>query len=450
MSKQITIVGGGITGLSAAYLAARKGYSVRVVEGAKSFGGLLSTFEVGGTRLEHYYHHFFTHDAEIQWLIHELDVDSKLSFSAAEMGVFRDQRLYGFSCIADLLRFSPMRFTDKVRFGLTSAYLGKMASWRSYENVSALAWFRKYAGKTTTESLWKPMIQVKFGPHAEDLPLAWMIGRLRQRMNSRSGDREKFGYLKGSLDVLLQALLVELKKLGVEMISDAPVEEFDIEGEVLNGIRTARGAFQDGIFLVTVPNVILPRLVERTHPKYAQELSKIAYFGAVCTVLEMNQPISNVYWMNIADPGFSFGGLIEHTNWIPSSTYGGSRIVYLSRYFSLQESFAKLSNDQIADQMVSEIRRIQPAFRPNWIKNRFVFRTNTAATVCDLGFSRKVPACKSPIRNLFLANMSHVYPDERSVNNSIRVAAEACHVMGIDASDVPRGSSLSGQIHMSR
>jgi hypothetical protein len=50
---------------------------------------------------------------------------------------------------------------------------------------------------------------------------------------------------------------------------------------------------------------------------------------------------------------------------------------------------------------------------------------------------------------MYLAAMPHVYPDERSCNNSIRVAAEACNVMGIKTAAVPRCASSSGQINMS-
>ena len=44
-----------------------------------------------------------------------------------------------------------------------------------------------------------------------------------------------------------------------------------------------------------------------------------------------------------------------------------------------------------------------------------------------------------------MANMMHIYPDERSVNNSIRLAAESCTVMGVDTSFVPHGSSMSAK-----
>jgi glycosyltransferase involved in cell wall biosynthesis len=71
---------------------------------------------------------------------------------------------------------------------------------------------------------------------------------------------------------------------------------------------------------------------------------------------------------------------------------------------------------------------IFPDLEKRGIKQIKVFRTKTAATVCDKNFSHKVPAYRKPIPNLYVANMAHVYPDERSVNNSIKVA------LNVDAS----------------
>ena len=150
--------------------------------------------------------------------------------------------------------------------------------------------------------------------------------------------------------------------------------------------------------------------------------------------------------MNVADEGYPFGGVIEHTNFIPKEEYIGSHIVYLSRYFAMSESLATMTEDEIKAVMIPPLKKINPEFSEDWIKNVFVFKTNTAATVCDLNFSEKVTNCKTATENLYLANMVHIYPDERSTNNSIRVAAEACKAMGINSDFVPYGASLSGQI----
>lgn len=444
--RSIIIVGGGITGLSAAYIAAKSGRKVRVIEAKEQFGGLLNTFPIGGNRLEFFYHHFFTHDVELLWLLRELKLEDQIIWDNTQMGIYRNKKIYSFNSPTDLLKFKPISFFGKIRFGLTSFFLGKFADWQIKEGISALDWFYKYAGKSVTDSIWKPLLDIKFGPYANEVPLSWMIGRLRQRMNSRKKGAEQLGYLDGSLQILLEALLKELKDLGVELISGAPVLELIIENQTLNGIITEKGIFKNGDFLFTIPTVFLTRLLEKEAPKYAQKLNQIEYFGAVCTILEMKKPLSDFYWLNIADSGFPFGGVIEHTNLINAKNYNHSHIAYLSRYFASTEPIYEMTNEEISELMVEKIKIIFPDFDFHDLIKIHVFRTNTAATVCDKFFSKKIPKCMSPIRNLFLSNMAHVYPDERSANNSIRIAAEACKVMGISAEIIPQNASLSGKI----
>src|SRR5690348_8334581 len=191
--KTLIVVGGGITGLAAAYLAARVGVRVTVLEASDAVGGLLTTFEVGGNRLESFYHHAFTHDVELLWLLGELGIENRMQFRRGTMGVYRGGRTYPFNTPADLLRFTPMGLGDKMRFALSSLYLARMAQWRDYEGVPALDWFYRHAGRRATESQWEPLLRVKFGPYADKPPLAWMIGRLRQRATSLQGSQEQLG-----------------------------------------------------------------------------------------------------------------------------------------------------------------------------------------------------------------------------------------------------------------
>ncbi len=448
MKQKITIIGGGLTGLSAAYLAAKDGWDVTVLEGSALIGGLIRTFRIGGNRLEQYYHHFFTNDAELLWLLRELKIIDKMEFRKTTMGVFRNNIIYDFNTPKDLLKFTPMGIMDKARFVLSSIYLGKLTNWQKWENITALDWFYKYAGKSATDSVWRPLLEIKFGPYANKIPTAWMVGRLKQRMNSRKGTEEHLGYIKGSLQTLTDTLSKSLKTLGVKIILNARVEKLLIKNNTLYGAETTIGTFNNGFFLATLPTTHIVPLLRDNASDYAKELSKIGYIGAVCTILEMDRPLSNIYWLNIADPGFPFGGVIEHTNFISPDEYNGSHIVYLSRYFAQSDHLALASKNEIISHMIGPIKRINPQFNQSWIKNVYVFRTNMAATVCGLNFSGIVPNCETPIKNMYVVNMSHIYPDERSCNNSIRIAAQACKKIGIDSSMVPFGSSLSGKIGM--
>lgn len=447
MKEKLTIIGGGITGLSAAYIAAKQGVDVTVLEASSKFGGLLNTFEIAGTKLEHYYHHFFTHDAEIMWLIHELGLERELVFQKSSMGVFRDGKIFNFNKPTDLLHFSPISFLDKIRFGLSSLYLGKFAKWESYENTNALDWLNKWAGRTTASNLWKPLLDIKFGPFASEIPLAWMVGRLRQRLSSRDKGEEKLGYINGSLDVLLQRLMTTLKELGVKLISNQAVNYVEIVNGTLREVQTENGdTFKAEKFLFTVPTNLIAKWVKLGAPSLCETLSKTDYFGAVCVILEMNTKLSDIYWLNVAEKGFPFGGVIEQTNFISPNYYNGKHIAYLSRYFAKNEEIAEMDESSIKALMIPYLKKIYPEFTEQQIEEIYVFKTNTAATVCDLNFSKKVPPCKTSINSLYIANMNHIYPDERSTNNSIRVAAEACNSMGFSKIQVPKNASLSAQI----
>lgn len=105
----------------------------------RKMGGLLRTFPIGGNRLECYYHHFFTHDAELRWLAEELGIGEKLEFLDA-----------------------------------TSAYLGKVAKWQRHESESAISWFlqvcresghRSHLGSAAGHQIWA---LYRPGPHRLD------------------------------------------------------------------------------------------------------------------------------------------------------------------------------------------------------------------------------------------------------------------------------------------
>lgn len=445
-NKKIIIVGGGITGLATAYILSKSCADITILEGSDKLGGLLGTFAVGDNTLEYYYHHFFTHDEEINWLINDLGIQDRLIFRKTKMGVFRDKHIYDFSEPGDLLHFAPLSIFGKIRFALTSVFLGKLARWDRYESVPALDWLYRWAGKNVTDTLWKPLLAVKFGPYADQIPLAWMIGRLRQRINSRKKNEEYLGYLNGSLKVLLDALVEKLKAANVKIVTDARIEKLIIEGAKIVGVKTKDAVFMGDQVVLTIPSMPAEQLIAPYHSALARKIGQVKYFGAVCVILELEKRLSDVYWLNIADDGYPFGGIIEHTNFIPEQYYGGRHLVYLSRYFALEEDIASMDENQIKELMIPPLKNIFKNYREEWIQKAHVFKTRTAAPICDLNFSKKVVDAKLPIENLYLVNMMHIYPDERSVNNSIRLAAEVGRVMGYPTAFVPRGKSMSGQI----
>ena len=446
--KNLLIIGGGITGLAASYLAVKANHKVTLIEASDRFGGLLKTFPIGGTELEHFYHHFFTHDLELRWLLKELDLQDEIFYRKVTMGIYRNKNIFDFNSPKDLLAFNAIPLLDRIRFGLSSLLMGKFLHWEKWEHVSAIDWFYKYAGKQCTDSIWAPMLKVKFGPFYDQVPAAWMIGRLRQRMNSREGTEEMLGYLKGSLDILCKSLVARLSGMGADLYTNMPAKKLEINKKHLTAVYSTDKKFESQKFLFTIPTTSIYPLVKNTDETFSNQLKEVQYCGAICTVLVSKQPLSHIYWLNVADPGFPFGGVIEHTNFIDPEKYQNKHIIYLSRYFSANEEIATQDDETTKKQMLSSLRKLNPSFLESNLEDVFIFRTDTAATVCDLNFPKKIPNCRTPIKNMYIASMPHIYPDERSCNNSIRVAAEACKVMELNCQNIPRGPTLSGQIAM--
>jgi protoporphyrinogen oxidase len=349
--------------------------------------------------------------------------------------------------IGDLLRFRPLRLVDRLRFGLSSAMLVYGGGYAEQEQLPCLEWFDRWAGRPATDAIWRPLLWSKFGDAAERIPLAWMAGRLRQRARSRRLGKEQLGYLQGSLQVLVDRWCQTLAAAGVEIRLSTPIEELLIDQGRSAGVRTDTGDIAADCVVATIPTTILAALVRPVTPAYATRLAQIRYLGAICTVLSLEEKLSDTYWINVTDPGFDFGGVIEQTNLIGPAAYGGRHLVYLSRYLSIEDPLWKLDDETLLARQISQLEAMFGRPLGKQLKQHWIFRGRFAATLTEMGFPRLIPAMQSPITGLFVASMCHIYPDERSVNNSIRVAAELVRAMGFAAAAdaVPRGLSLAGR-----
>jgi len=218
------IIGGGITGLVAAYKLSKKGFKVTVFESAYFLGGQASIINIGGNKIERGYHHLFKNDKEIIELIEELDLSDSLKWFKSSVGMYSNKKLYPFSTPKDLLSYKPLSLISRIRLGFVSLYLQRQKNWKKYEKVTAKYWINKYAGKEIFTKIWGPLLKSKFGYFYNKINMSWFWSKMITRFASRNNKGEEIlGYLINSFDEFIDKLVDKINDNGGQIFLNSKV-----------------------------------------------------------------------------------------------------------------------------------------------------------------------------------------------------------------------------------
>ena len=425
---RVGIIGAGATGLSAAYDLGRAGHQVTVFERASFIGGQASTFDVGGARLERGYHHLFTGDTDILNLNEEIGLGHRMRFIESKVGTLHGGRIYDFVTPMDLLKFKPLPLVDRVRLGLVTMLVQRMKDWRKVENVTAAEWLRKWAGKRVYDVFWGPMLRGKFGQEYHDqVGMAWVWGKIHTRFASRKGlGKEMLGYPIGSFGEIFDRLAEQIAVHGGQIQIGSEVERIlpaqgagpRLEVKAPSG-ETSVVEF-DAVLATTQSHMFL-RLAPDLPEDYRDKLADTRYLAAVLLILVLDRPLSHVYWLNVADRSIPFVGVIEHTNLIGPEHYGGRHIVYLPNYVSREDRLYGLDREALLEEYLPHLSKINPEFERSWIQESYHHRVPAAQPIIGTRYSERLPDHRTPMRGVYLANTTQVYPEDRGTNYSVRM-----------------------------
>ena len=419
--KKVAVLGAGISGLVAAYELGKKGFQVEVFEKETEAAGFAGTFGVGGKRLEKFYHHFFKSDKQLLALLEELGISEHVRWLPSSMGYFINGRVYDFGTPISLINFSPLSFFGKMGFGISTLRLLLKNDWETLENTTAENWLIKNAGKEAYETIWRPLLSAKFGERAQDVSMAWFWGKIKLRGSSKENGKEVLGYLDGSLDVLVEKLIEKIMAQGGTINFGTQVLGIKREDSGLWEVKYEKSSSQtfDGV-LSALPQPVFAKLLNG-------DMKVVDHTAVICTVLVMDKPLTEKYWINIGDRNLPFGGLIEHTNYLPKEEYGNKHILYLSSYMLESDVRFTETDDQLLDKFYKALKQVNPEFTRKQILEHHVFRSKFAQPIITLGYSKNKPEHRvnKDSQGLYQTNMAVIYPEDRGVNYGIRDSIEA-------------------------
>ena len=417
---RIGIIGCGITGLTAAYELSRKGYEIELFEEAEAVGGIAGAIKFDGAYLEKYYHHFFKSDKHIISLLEELGLEKKLLWLTSGMGYYAGNMTYAFGTPESLLKFKPLPMLDKFRFGMSVLRLMSTKDWQPLERVTAKEWLIRNAGRKAFERVWKPLLVTKFGEQYDKISMAWMWGKIRLRGTSKENGKEVLGYINGSTRLLFERLTEELEGNGARINLNCKVLSIkkDEQGFML---ETQQGNQSFDRVIAALPLPVFGELAEDLLPKdYIEKTHAIVYTSVVCMVLMLNRSFSPFYWLNIGDEDIPFGGLIEHTNLLDKSIYNDKNILYISNYLYKESKLYAMSNEELLRSYIPHLKKINPEFDESWVLEAYTFRDEYAQPVIKCGYSGLKPEFETPVKGLYTAGMSNIYPEDRGMNYAVR------------------------------
>ncbi len=317
-----------------------------------------------------------------------------------------------------------------------SMYLRYVNNWKKYEKITAKEWIEKYMGKKSYEVIWGPLLKQKFAERASEIAMTWMYGRIACRFKSREkgATKEVLGYMHGSYQALVDKLAEAFVSAGGKIELNSAVSSVISEGGAAAGVRVKGADIKHDAVLVTCAPALLKELVKTEDAEYNRRVESLDYYGAINLVVRTGQSINGpVYWMNIADLNSPFVAVVEHTNFVKKEEYSGDVIIYIGNYISTGKPLYKAADDEIRKIFFDYLKKLYPQFDESKVKAWAVNRTPFAQPVVPTGFSKVKLDYKGPLKNLYLANMSMIYPEDRGMSYSIRLGNEAAVLISREA-----------------
>lgn len=423
--SRIAVVGAGALGLVAALRLTERGHDVTVFEGAPRVGGLAASFYpcADADPLECFYHHIFRSDREMIALISEVGLARRLVWKRPATSLFSDGMLERLDSATALLKLRKLSPVDRLRLVVAVAILKLTPSAALFEYRLAIPWLKTVAGEDAFRLVFQQVFESKFGSYASEISLAWFWARIRDRT-------AQLGYLLGGFDSLYQTLVARIRARGNDVVTEAPVLAIRAgpNGLLVTDRHSGRRVFDR--VLATISLQRLAGIVPELPRAFVERHERRDNLRARCLIVALDRRLTDAYWIGIAEQNYPFLVVVEHTNFIDESHYGGEHLVYFGNY---GREFPSRSPDELLEEFRPFIRALNPAFERSWVTRAWLFEAHDAQPIVTPGYAKQIPPHQTPVPGLYVANLHHVYPHDRGQNYSIALGAKLARLIDADS-----------------
>ncbi len=421
IKRKVAILGGGFTGLTAAFRLLKKGCQVTIFEKENNVGGLAKGFRLPDWLwpLENTYHHWFTADKEILKLAKE--INHRVLIIRPRTDVYVKENLHPFDSAASLLFFKPLPLIDRIRVGFFSLYLKLIFNPAVFKKNLALTWIKKYMGVKATKLIWDPLFSAKFGSYKSNISLVWFWARIKKRTPS-------LAYPKGGFQTFADHLSQKIRKMGGEIKLNSPVIGLNSDKDGCF-VKTRGKKFKFDEVIVTLPSPVFSNIAQGLPPNYIRQINSVKHLCAQVLILILDKPfMEKTYWLNITDKKFPFLVLVDHTNFIDRKFYNDKHILYIGNYLRPNHPYLKLTARRILKKFDPYLKIINPDYKQSLLDCR-LSTDPFAQPVVTTDYLKKIPTFQTPLINIYIANMDMVYPWDRGTNYAVELGEKIADII---------------------
>lgn len=425
---KIGIIGAGFTGLSAAYYLQKDGHDVVIFEREDRPGGLAIGYKEKEWKwtLEEHYHHWFTNDKSVLDLAKE--INHEVIIKRPKTSTFIDNRIYQLDSPISLLQFSKLSFLERLRTGISIAFLRFNPFWRIFESFTAEPYLKRTMGNNSYKRIWEPLMVNKLGKYSKIVSLAWFWARVYKRTSS-------LAYPEGGFLEFAKHLENKIKGHGGKFYYKTEVSKLYSNGEphiTFSTLNSQLTTLNFDAVIVTLPTPIFLKIA--TLPKsYINAYSGLKGIGALNLVMRLKKPFlkDGTYWLNMCDTKSPILAIVEHSNFMDKKNYNNEHLLYIGNYMETSDPRFSMSEKELLKLYDPWLKKINPNYQFSIINSQ-LFKAPFAQPIIPINYSRKIPPFKTPLKKVYLANIQQVYPWDRGTNYAVDLGKKVAGMISND------------------
>jgi protoporphyrinogen oxidase len=418
----VVVLGGGLSGCSAAYSLAQAGLCVSVVERGPTLGGLAGSFEREGHFYPLGYHHILHRDRTLLFFLERIGALEQVRWRRVRMLFRVGGHVYDLANPVDFLRF-PMSLVDKARFVYLMLRAYGKSDWNDWLDKSAEDLLDAWAGPRVRQALFEPLTQLKFELPCSEVSGAWLGARLHFREGSTA-----LGYIPGTnwTQVLCDGMARLLRESGVEVRSGTNVAKLHADGERVHEVELDSGErLPVDVVVSSIPTEVYLGIVPDDPTARLRDIRYSALLSMVCA--SKKSVDLDFYWMNLADRDRAACGIFLLNSLNPTiGVPGDSCVNFVTHLSSRTRPFFTKSEDDILAAYLEDFRAVFGfELDPFWVK---LSRIPMYSPVTARSY-RNPPVRSARFGNLYFAGNYRTFPSVLSTGTALSSGLDAARAL---------------------